>query len=235
MFAKFRDSDVVDFCILKSLVVGLAGPYIYKVSDYLPNISVNGLIVSGNRVLAGAAALSAIILFCMMLKYTWVWRALRATAQYRLAAQTLVINTWNIDNYAFAVGVTFAGVAGIMLAPVYMVYPESGVVPAVKGFVILVIGGLGSLIGSLVGGIMLGLAESLGSALIDPKYREVSGFLLMMVILALRPSGLRQNLAGSLVQQHELSRSSRSPIVLSNLSTPLLYNAGAGYDAVNDV
>jgi branched-chain amino acid transport system permease protein len=175
---------------LKSLMVGLAGPYIYKVPDYLPNIPFDGFIISGNRVLAGAAALSAIILFFLLLKYTWVGRALRATAQDRLAAQSLGINVWNIDNYAFAIGVSLAGVAGVMLAPVYMVYPESGVVPAVKGFVILVMGGLGSLTGSLVGGIILGLAESLGTALIDPRYREVYGFLLMIIVLAVRPRGL---------------------------------------------
>lgn len=63
-----------------------------------------------------------------------------------------MINIWNIDNYAFAIEVTLAGVAGTMLAPVYLVYPESGVVPAVKGFVILVMGGHGSLTGSLMGG-----------------------------------------------------------------------------------
>ena len=175
---------------LKSLMVGLAGPYIYKVPDYLPNIPFDGFIISGNRVLAGAAALSAIILFFLLLKYTWVGRALRATAQDRLAAQSLGINVWNIDNYAFAIGVSLAGVAGVMLAPVYMVYHESGVVPAVKGFVILVMGGLGSLTGSLVGGIILGLAESLGTALIDPRYREVYGFLLMIIVLAVKPRGL---------------------------------------------
>ena len=176
--------------LLRSLMVGLAGPYIYKVPDYLPNISFNGIIVSGNRMMAGAVAVAAIALFFFMLKYTWVGRSLRALALDRMAAQSLGINVWQMDNYAFAIGVVLAGVAGVMLAPVYMVYPESGVVPAVKGFVILVMGGLGSLVGSLVGGMMLGLAESLGTALIDPKYREVYGFLLMIAVLTVKPRGL---------------------------------------------
>jgi len=176
--------------LLRSLMVGLAGPYIYKVPDYLPNISLNGIIISGNRVMAGVVAVFAIALFFFMLKYTWIGRSLRALSQDRMAAQSLGINVWQMDNYAFATGVSLAAVAGVMLAPVYMVYPESGVVPAVKGFVILVMGGLGSLVGSLVGGIMLGLAESLGTALIDPKYREVYGFLLMIAVLAVRPRGL---------------------------------------------
>ena len=176
--------------LLRSLMVGLAGPYIYKIPDYLPNISLNGIIISGNRVMAGVVAVFAIALFFFMLKYTWIGRSLRALSQDRMAAQSLGINVWQMDNYAFATGVSLAAVAGVMLAPVYMVYPESGVVPAVKGFVILVMGGLGSLVGSLVGGIMLGLAESLGTALIDPKYREVYGFLLMIAVLAVRPRGL---------------------------------------------
>lgn len=175
---------------LKNLMVVFAGPYIYKVPDYLPNFTVDGLVLSGNRLIAAATATVAIILFLVMLKYTWVGMALRATAQHRFASQTLGVNVWNIDNYAFGIGVMLAGVAGVMLAPVFLVYPESGLVPAVKGFVILVIGGLGSLAGSLVGGLLLGLSESLGTALFDPGYREVYGFLLMIIVLLIRPRGL---------------------------------------------
>ncbi|MEN3048456.1 MAG: branched-chain amino acid ABC transporter permease [Candidatus Caldarchaeales archaeon] len=176
--------------LLKNLVVVFAGPYIYKVPDYLPSFTVSGVIVSGNRLAAAIVAIAAIVLFFAMLKYTWVGMALRATAQHRFASQTLGVDIWRIDNYAFGIGVTLAGVAGVMLAPVFLVYPESGVVPAIKGFVILVIGGLGSLVGSLVSGILLGLAESLGTALIDPRYREVYGFLLLILILLVRPLGL---------------------------------------------
>ncbi|MDW8360642.1 MAG: branched-chain amino acid ABC transporter permease, partial [Candidatus Caldarchaeum sp.] len=172
--------------LLKNLMVAIAGPYIYKVPDYLPSLSVNGLVLSGNRLAAAAVASIAMVLFAVMLKYTWVGYALRSTAQNRFAAQTLGVDVWRVDNYAFGVGITLAGVAGVMLAPVFLVYPESGVVPAIKGFVILVIGGLGSLVGSLVGGLLLGLSESIGTALLDPKYREVYGFLIMIAVLLLR-------------------------------------------------
>jgi branched-chain amino acid transport system permease protein len=175
---------------LKSLMVGLAGPYIYKVPDYLPNIPFDGFIISGNRVLAGAAALSAIILFFLLLKYTWVGEGAACNRPGQISGTKPRDQRLEHRQLCFRHGVSLAGVAGVMLAPVYMVYPESGVVPAVKGFVILVMGGLGSLTGSLVGGIILGLAESLGTALIDPRYREVYGFLLMIIVLAVKPRGL---------------------------------------------
>lgn len=176
--------------LLKNLMVVIAGPYIYKTPDFLPNIPLEELTISGNRLLAAAVGTAALVLFFTMLKFTWLGRALRATAQNRFAAQTLGVDVRMLDNYAFGFGVTLAAVAGVMLSPVFLIYPESGVVPAVKGFVIMVIGGLGSLAGSLVGGIILGLSESIGTALIDPKYREVYGFLIMIIVLILRPRGL---------------------------------------------
>lgn len=176
--------------LLKNLMVVIAGPYIYKAPDFLPNLSLEELTISGNRLLAAAVGTAALAFFFMMLRTTWLGRALRATAQNRFAAQTLGVDVRMIDNYAFGLGVSLAAVAGVMLSPVFLIYPESGVVPAVKGFVIMVIGGLGSLAGSLVGGVILGLSESIGTALIDPKYREVYGFLIMIIVLILRPRGL---------------------------------------------
>ncbi len=72
----------------------------------------------------------------------------------------------------------------------FLVYPQSGALSTVKGFEIIVIGGLGSLGGSIVGGLLLGLVESLGSVLISPAFRDVYGFGLLVLILALRPTGL---------------------------------------------
>jgi branched-chain amino acid transport system permease protein len=70
------------------------------------------------------------------------------------------------------------------------VYPENGVVSTIKGFEIIVIGGLGSIPGSLISGLLLGMVESLGSVFISPGFRDVYGFLLLLAILAVRPTGL---------------------------------------------
>ena len=81
-------------------------------------------------------------------------------------------------------------VAVVVLAPVFMVFPTDGVVTTVKGFEIIVIGGLGSIPGALLAGIMLGVVESLGAAFISSPYQNVYGFLLVLVVLLIRPNGL---------------------------------------------
>jgi len=78
----------------------------------------------------------------------------------------------------------------VLLAPVFMVFPTNGVVTTVKGFEIIVIGGLGSIPGALVAGVLLGVVESLGAAFLAAPYQNVYGFLLVIVVLLLRPSGL---------------------------------------------
>ncbi len=176
--------------LMKNLMVVFAGPYIYSVPDYVPNVTVANITFSGNRLLAALVGVTALLIFFLVLRYTWLGLVLRATAQNRFTVQTIGVNAWAVDSYAFAIGITLAAVAGIMLTPVFLVYPESGVVPTIKGFVIIVMGGLGSLMGSLVGGMVLGLSEALGTALFDPKYREVYGFLIMIILLLIRPRGL---------------------------------------------
>jgi len=175
--------------LLRNLMVVLFGPYVWSVPDYYPNVSFSGITLSGNRLLAALVGIVTLAVFFAILKFTWTGLALRATAQNRFSVQTAGVDVWSVDGYAFAVGVSLAAVAGIMLAPVFLIYPESGVVPTVKGFVIIVIGGLGSLMGSLAGGILLGMSEAIGTALIDPKYREVYGFIIMIIVLLLRPRG----------------------------------------------
>ena len=77
---------------------------------------------------------------------------------------------------AFAIGVALAGLAGALLAPLFLVYPTNGVVTTVKGFEIIVIGGLGSIPGALIGGVLLGVVESLGAAFISSPYQNAYGF-----------------------------------------------------------
>jgi len=83
-----------------------------------------------------------------------------------------------------------AGLAGALLAPVFLVFPTNGLVTTVKGFEIVVIGGLGSIPGALIAGVALGLVESFGAAFVDSAYQNIYGFALVLLILVLRPNGL---------------------------------------------
>jgi len=83
-----------------------------------------------------------------------------------------------------------AAAAGALLAPVFLVYPTNGAVSTVKGFEIIVIGGLGSLTGSVAAAFLLGLVESLGAVFISPAYQDLYGFAFLIAMLFLRPQGI---------------------------------------------
>jgi branched-chain amino acid transport system permease protein len=104
--------------------------------------------------------------------------------------QTAGVDVLRLDMLAFGVGVALAAAAGALLAPDFLVYPENGAISTFKGFEIIVIGGLGSILGSIVGGILLGVIEALGSVFLSPAYKDLYGFVLLIALLVFRPTGL---------------------------------------------
>ncbi|MBI3455813.1 MAG: branched-chain amino acid ABC transporter permease [Candidatus Rokubacteria bacterium] len=114
----------------------------------------------------------------------------RGAAQNRMGIQTAGIDVLRLDMLAFGVGVALAAAAGALLAPDFLVYPENGAISTFKGFEIIVIGGLGSILGSIVGGVLLGMIEALGSVFLSAAYKDLYGFLLLIALLVFRPTGL---------------------------------------------
>jgi branched-chain amino acid transport system permease protein len=176
--------------MLRSLAVAIGGPYQFRPETNLPIMWVGPLPMEGARVAACLCALLALALFYVLMSKTWMGLALRATAQNRVAAQTSGVDVFRLDAVAFGIGVGLAGLAGALLAPLFLVYPTNGVVTTVKGFEIIVIGGLGSIPGALIGGLLLGVVESLGAAFISSPYQNAYGFVLVLLVLMVRPYGL---------------------------------------------
>ena len=176
--------------MLRSLAVAIGGPNQYRPETNLPIMWVGPLPMEGARVAASVLALLALALFYLVISRTWIGLALRAMAQNRVAAQTSGVDVVRLDAMAFASGVALAGLAGALRAPLFLVYPTNGAVTTVKGFEIIVIGGLGSIPGALIGGVLLGVVESLGAAFISSPYQNAYGFLLVLLILLVRPYGL---------------------------------------------
>jgi branched-chain amino acid transport system permease protein len=175
---------------LRNLATVLSGPNTRSPDIDLGRVMIGGLPVSGNRFAAFIGALIVIGLFYYILNYTWLGRAFRASSQNRVGIQTVGINVLRIDQIAFALGVTLAGLAGALLASVFNVFPENGAVTTMKGFEIIIIGGMGSLPGAVIGGLLLGIIESMGSVFIDTGLRNVYGFLFLIMVLLSRPTGL---------------------------------------------
>jgi len=174
----------------RNLAIVLGGPNQYAPGDYARPTTLVTLPISGNRFVALVATLVLLLLFYLVTSRTWVGRALRGAAQNRVAIQTAGIDVLRLDMLAFGVGVALAAAAGALLAPDFLVYPENGAISTFKGFEIIVIGGLGSVLGSIVGGLLLGLIEALGSVFLSAAYKDLYGFLLLIVLLVFRPSGL---------------------------------------------
>jgi branched-chain amino acid transport system permease protein len=176
--------------LFRNLAIVLGGPNQYSPRDYAKPTTLLTLPLSGNRFVALIGAMVLLGLFYLLVTRTWVGRALRGAAQNRVGIQTAGIDVLRLDMLAFGVGVAMAAAAGALLAPDFLVYPENGAISTFKGFEIIVIGGLGSILGSVVGGVLLGVIEALGSVFISPAYKDLYGFLLLIALLVLRPTGL---------------------------------------------
>lgn len=135
---------------------------------------------------------SALLLlaFWFALERTRVGLAMRATFQDSEAAALMGVRTQWVSTATFAIGSGLAAAAGALLGPVFMVSPTMGDLVGLKAFAIVILGGLGNLPGAVIGGLALGYVEEFGGGYISTQYREASGFLLIIAVLAIRPQGL---------------------------------------------
>ena len=178
--------------LLQNGAVLVAGPNQMSPAEYLPSVPVPGLGISinGSRIAAALGAGVILIAFYLFLRRTLFGLSLMGAAQNRLGAQTAGIRLERLDMVGFGIGVALAGAAGALLAPVFSVYPGNGVFSIVKGFEIIVIGGLGSLPGAVIAAFGLALIESFGSVFISPLYQDLYGFVFLILFLIVRPLGL---------------------------------------------
>ncbi len=117
-------------------------------------------------------------------------QAIRATAQNREAAQLMGINVKRMSIIAFGLGASLAGTAGALISPTYYIFPQIGSIFTLKAFVITVLGGMGSVVGATLGGIIIGVAESMGAVYISSGWKDVVVFVLFLLVLLFKPSGL---------------------------------------------
>jgi branched-chain amino acid transport system permease protein len=154
-------------------------------------ISIGGVHVSMVLLVAGAATVAAIAGLYALLHRTEIGRAIRATAENRLGAELVGIDTRTIHAIVFGLGTMLAVVAGVTLIPLLFATPTNmGAVFTLKAFVVTVLGGLGSVGAAIAGGIVLGVVEVLGASYLASEYREAYGLAAFLLILLFRPEGL---------------------------------------------
>ena len=146
--------------------------------------------VAWNRVFVLCVALVLIGATYALIHHTRLGKAMRATFQDRDTAALMGIQIGTIHTATFAIGSGLAAAAGALLGPVFVAYPSMGDLAAAKAFAIVILGGLGSIPGATIGGFVLALVEELGAGYISSGYRDAMGFVLIILVLVFRPTGL---------------------------------------------
>ncbi len=146
--------------------------------------------MSSHRIIAfGVGALILIIAY-LLVRYSPWGKVIQAVSQNRFGASIAGINSVRVSSIVFGISGVLAGLSGALLCPIFSAEPFVGALPAVKSFVIVVLGGMGSVPGSIVGAYLLGVLEQFGAVYISYTYRDTFGFLILILVLLLRPQGI---------------------------------------------
>src|SRR5437667_3749738 len=157
---------------------------------------------SSSSVPLGGIRLSTPLLYCFLitaaitaalywfLVKTDTGHAIRATAQDRDAAQLMGVSVRTMGVLAFGLGAALAGAAGALVAPTYYIYPQVGGAFTLKAFVVVVLGGMGSIIGATLGGVLIGVAESVSASYLGSGWKDLCVYVIFLLVLLLKPSGL---------------------------------------------
>lgn len=177
--------------IFRDLIRGVWGPDQKLVSSPITFVArIGSVTLPASRlfVVAGTAlVLAGLSYFLYRTRYG---KALRATAQNRRAAALMGISTDRVNNLAFALGACLASIAGSFLAMQFPVEPALSDSPLLLGFIVLILGGAGSPVGAVLGALIIGLTESIATAFGASEAAQVIPFVLLAVILFVRPQGI---------------------------------------------
>jgi branched-chain amino acid transport system permease protein len=153
-------------------------------------IHIFGVAFTLQRLLVIVAAALFIILLQIFIKRTWLGATIEAVAQNPEGAQLVGISIDRVSSLTFGIGTSLAAAAATLIAPIFLVYPTMGAMPNLKAFVVIIIGGMGSIPGAVIGGLMLGLMEALGGGYISTDYKDLFAFGALVTFLTFRPTGL---------------------------------------------
>ncbi|MCR5868757.1 MULTISPECIES: branched-chain amino acid ABC transporter permease [Aquincola] len=159
-------------------------------TPYTGIIDFAGVTAPVQRLLIIASAFALMVLLQLFLRRTVTGSTIVAMAQNRDGASLVGIDANRVAMMTFAISGVLAAVAATLYAPINLVYPAMGHLVITKAFVIIILGGMGSVPGAILGGLIIGFAESFGAFYISTDYKDIIAFALLVLILSFRPQGL---------------------------------------------
>lgn len=178
--------------VIVALCLMIAGPDAQNVA--LPyaydSIQIGPLLVDKARLLAGAAAIVVASLLFAFFRFTRTGKAIRACADNLTGARVVGLNVGRLYALSFGIGSACIGAAGCILLMLVDVHPYLAVEYTLLAFVVVIVGGLGSLGGALLGGVLIGLSEAFAGLLLQPSLKSMFSFGLLILVLIFRPQGL---------------------------------------------
>jgi branched-chain amino acid transport system permease protein len=177
---------------LQNAMLVLLGPIPYAFDTPYSNhvVRFNGIFLTVQSILIIVMSTIAIGLLYAFMKFTFLGKALRAVSQDRETAALMGINPNHLIMLTFVIASALAGMSGAMLGPVLVLTPFAGTTVIVKAFAIVIIGGFGNVEGTIIAGLIIGLIESYTTQFLDPGLIDIVVFALLLLMLAVRPTGL---------------------------------------------
>ena len=175
---------------LLMITFGSHTKYFPKLFDY-GNINIGGVSFNTTQLFIFGVSLILLVLLSYIIKKTKVGLAMRAVEQNQKAASLMGIDVNFIVTFTFFLGGASAAIAGTLISGYYqVVYPGMGYMAGLKAFSAAVLGGIGILYGSIFGGLVVGVSESFAAAYLGGSYRDAVAFLILIVVLLVKPTGL---------------------------------------------
>src|SRR5689334_7534590 len=194
-FMKDEYAVVVTFglsLLLINAVDKVVGPYPFRGPPLIETsrFAVGPIMLNGQKLIAAGISLALLVGLALFIKRSLRGRQIQAVAQNRLGASLAGIDATRVTALIFAISGLLAALAGALLAPLINPSPDVGAFPAIKSYVIVVLGGMGSIWGAMISALLLGVLESFFAVYVSYDYRDAFGLIILVLVLLFRPQGL---------------------------------------------
>ncbi len=159
-------------------------------TPYSGTLNLGAVSISTQRIIIIAVSVIVVLILYWFLKKTMVGASIIAMAQNREGAYLVGINASKVAMMTFAISGALAALAASLSTPINLLFPAMGHLVIMKAFIIVIIGGMGSIPGAIFGGYLLGITESLGATYISSDYKDLIAFVLLVIIMTWKPRGL---------------------------------------------